>query len=173
MDWIIFIVVSWVAADFVSGVIHWAEDRYAREGWPVIGPLIAIPNIVHHNKPQAFLEGSYWHRNYTTIVPAFAAMLLCLCFAATRDWWLTLLFLSQANEIHAWAHQQGKLNPVITILQDMGVLQSPRQHAEHHRSPHMVCYCVMSNWLNPALDAIQFWDGIEYVLRIFGAQPRN
>ena len=41
-------------ADFFAGFIHWAEDAYAREDMPIIGPLVAAPNVLHHKQPRAF-----------------------------------------------------------------------------------------------------------------------
>lgn len=168
MQLIIFIITSWIAADFISGLIHWAEDRYFRAEWPIIGKYVAIPNMIHHENSQAFLAGSYWTRNWTTIVPAAVAMALRLALPGLNNLWLAFLFLTQANEVHAWSHMTGKVNPVIHALQETGVLQSPRHHADHHRSPNMVRYCVLSNWLNPVLDSVRFWDLLEAGLRKMG-----
>ena len=41
-------------ADFIAGVVHWAEDAYFTEETPVIGPLFIRPNIVHHHFPRYF-----------------------------------------------------------------------------------------------------------------------
>ncbi|XZE36530.1 fatty acid desaturase CarF family protein [Pirellulaceae bacterium SH501] len=151
------LLVAWLLADFLSGVWHWIEDRYFEESWPIIGKYIAKPNTLHHAQPAAFLQNGYWTRNWTTILPA------AIAFALYPSW--VFVFVSQANEIHAWAHQ--KCSPFIRILQEVGVLQSPRHHGEHHRSPFEVRYCVMSDWLNPFLDAIEFWRWCEYLLSPF------
>jgi hypothetical protein len=144
----------WLIADFLSGFWHWMEDRYFREEWPLIGKYIAKPNVLHHAQPNAFLAGNYWTRNWTTIVPA------AIAFAIHPSW--VFVFVSQANEIHAWAHQ--RCNNFIRMLQDIGLLQSPRHHGDHHRSPFEVKYCVMSDWLNPILDYIQFWRWLELLI---------
>ena len=34
----------------------------------------------------------------------------------------------------------------------------------HHVKPHIVCYCVLTNWLNPILDATRFWRGLEFII---------
>ena len=54
-----FIVLSWLIADLLSGLIHWAEDRYFRTDWPWIGNYIAAPNELHHEQPTAFLFHNY------------------------------------------------------------------------------------------------------------------
>lgn len=151
------LLVAWLLADFLSGVWHWIEDRYFEESWPIIGKYIAKPNTLHHAQPAAFLQNGYWTRNWTTILPA------AIAFALYPSW--VFVFVSQANEIHAWAHQ--KCSPFIRMLQEVGVLQSPRHHGEHHRSPFEIRYCVMSDWLNPFLDAIEFWRWSEYLISPF------
>lgn len=147
---------AWLIADFLSGFWHWLEDRYFDERWPIIGKYIAKPNTLHHAQPSAFLMNDYWTRNWTTIVPAAVA---CLIYPSG---WLVFLAVSQANEIHAWAHQ--RCSSFIRALQETGILQSPRHHGEHHRSPFEVKYCVMTNWLNPILDHFQFWRWLEYFI---------
>lgn len=150
------ILTAWLIADFLSGFWHWIEDRYFDESWPIIGKYIAKPNTLHHAQPSAFLANDYWTRNWTTILPAAVA---CLLFPS---WWLVFLFVSQANEIHAWAHQ--RCSSWVRALQETGILQSPRHHGEHHRSPFDVKYCVMSDWLNPILDYFQVWRWMEYFI---------
>lgn len=154
MDLLIKLLAAWLIADFLSGFWHWIEDRYFEERWPIIGKYIAKPNSLHHAQPAAFLESDYWTRNWTTILPAAVAFLIY------PSW--VFIFVSQANEIHAWAHQ--KCSGWIRVLQDIGFLQSARHHGEHHRSPFAVRYCVMSNWLNPILDHIHFWRFLELLL---------
>jgi hypothetical protein len=170
--WVGFIVLSWIAADLIAGIFHWLEDRFFEKDWPWIGKYIATPNQEHHAQPQAFLEGSYLYRNWTTIVPALLGFAVCLAVPSMRFGWLTCLFLTQANELHAWAHQHGHLTKFIAALQETGVLQSTRHHAEHHRSPHEVRYCVMSNWLNPLLDHFQVWTHAEKLLASIGIKTR-
>lgn len=171
--WVGFIVLSWIAADFIAGVFHWLEDRYFEADWPFIGKYIATPNQEHHAKPQAFLQGSYIYRNWTTIVPALAGFAVCMLVPALHSGWLTCLFLTQANEVHAWGHQRGLLTAPIRMLQETGIVQSCRHHAEHHRSPHDVRYCVMSNWLNPFLDHFGVWAMAERLLAKVGIRVRT
>lgn len=174
IEWILFIVLSFLAADFIAGVFHWWEDSYLDQDTPILGKLIGGPNQLHHSDQYAFLRGSYWHRNYTTIIPSMVACGLCLCFDATRDAWLTFAFLSQANQIHAWGHSKGKNGWLVSIAQRCGLLQSCKHHAEHHRSPYHIRYCVMSPMLNPILDAFGFWRGIEYIgFIVTGIKPRE
>ena len=50
--------VTVLLADFVSGVVHWVEDAYARPGAPLIGSL-AENNLRHHWRPREFLRKTW------------------------------------------------------------------------------------------------------------------
>ena len=171
-SWIGWIVLSYLAADFIAGAFHWFEDRYLDELTPILGRLVGGPNKMHHEQPMAMAEGGYWYRNYTTIVPAAIGCGLCFIVPGWFWGWLTFAFLTQANEIHAWAHQKGRVNWFIEALQTTGIIQDPKHHGTHHKAPFEVRYCVMSNWLNPFLDGIGFWRGCELVLFWFGLRVR-
>jgi ubiquitin-conjugating enzyme E2 variant len=161
---------AWVVADFLSGVVHWIEDRYGDPAWPVIGRHVIEPNILHHRDQMAFTAGGYWQRNWTTLVPAAAAAGMAW-LAGSAFLAVTFLMLSQANEIHAWAHQRC-VRP-IRGLQLIGIFQSPEQHADHHRRPFDRNYCTMSDWLNPLLSRAGFWPALELlVARVTGLSPR-
>ena len=146
IEWTASLLGAWLLADFLSGLFHWLKDRYGNPAWPIIGQLIVLPNQTHHSRPGLLCQGSYWNRNNTTIATSllgaglfFWCGPLCLAF----------LFLSQGNEVHAWAHQ--RCNRVIRLLQQLGVLQSPEQHRVHHQRPFDCYFCVMTGYLNPAL----------------------
>lgn len=167
-----YVVTAYLTADLVTGIFHWWEDRYAKPNWPVLGPFIAEPNELHHRQPTAFLAGSYLQRNWSTLIPTLCIAGVCLAVGSL--WWaLVFLFASQANEIHALAHRFGKVGTVVKLLQDASLIQSPRHHAEHHRSPHQVRYCVMSPVWNPFLDALKVWQGLERLLAAGGFRTKT
>lgn len=170
--WIGYLLVCYLAADLLAGFWHWLEDRYFDVRWPLIGEYIAKPNELHHEQPTAFLAQSYWSRNWTAIVPAAVAFALTAWHPITRPFSTVFLFASQANEIHAWAHLKGKVHPWIAIIQDTGFFQSPKHHSEHHRSPFDIRFCVMSDWLNPFLDQLGFWQYLEFLLGLLGIRPK-
>ena len=167
---IAYVLAAWLAADFFSGVFHWLEDRYGVEDWPVIGPLVVSPNVMHHSQPTAFLEQGFLARNWTTISPAVVASVLA--WLAGWDWLaLALAFTGAGNEVHAWAHQ--RCSRPIRGLQLLGILQSQEQHAAHHRQPFDRNYCVMTDWLNPLLTWTGFWPAVEDTAEaLTGIAPR-
>lgn len=165
-----YIILCWLMADFIAGFFHWWEDQYATEDMWIIGTLVAGPNSMHHDRPTAFLAGNYWGRNWTTIVPALAIALPLLYWAPFYS--LPFFFATQANEIHGWSHQ--KCSPFIRILQEIELFTSVKHHAQHHVDPFSRRYCVMSGWLNPVLDYIGIWAGLEWIgRRVFEAEPKH
>lgn len=161
-------------ADFVTGAFHWFEDRYGNPKWPIIGGVIRA-NQEHHHTPRSFLQGSFIKRNLTVFV--LAAMFMASFWALG---WLNLLtgsaviFGAFANEIHRFAHRSPTENgKIISALQSSGLLQSFQHHAQHHRKGKDTHYCVMTNFLNPALEKIQFFQNIEkLIFELTGRQPR-
>jgi ubiquitin-conjugating enzyme E2 variant len=164
-----YILSAWLAADLATGIVHWWEDRYGNPAWPILGPHVVAPNIRHHSEPRAFLQGGYWTRNWTTVLPTAAIAGAAL---ALGHHWLALAaaFATQANEIHGWAHQ--RCSRPIRGLQLLGVLSSPDGHAAHHSSPFATDFCVMSDWLNPTLSMLGFWRGLKAVVGLAGIHPR-
>ena len=92
-------------ADFISGLIHWFEDRYGNPKWPVLGHTIRA-NQEHHFKPRAFLAGSFLSRNKEVFV---LGALFLAGFWATGTLNLftgsAVLFGVFANEFHRAAHR--------------------------------------------------------------------
>ena len=156
-------------AELVSGIFHWWEDRYGNPDWPIIGKFIIEPNIRHHQYPTEFCKGSYLYRNSSTLIPTLAA-------AAIFYWQpvicLGFILMSQSNEIHSWSHQ--KCSYPIRMLQKIGIVQSPQQHYIHHKRPYDRYYCVMTNYFNPILSYLKFWQILEAIVYIFtGIKPRK
>jgi hypothetical protein len=62
--WVILII---CLADLTCGLAHWFEDNYGHEDWPVIRSAIIAPNRLHHDKPRAFLENSWWESAWVQV----------------------------------------------------------------------------------------------------------
>lgn len=161
-------------ADFISGLIHWFEDRYGNPKWPVLGHTIRA-NQEHHFRPRAFLGGSFLSRNREVLV-------LGTLFLA--GFWVTgtlnlftgsaVLFGMFANEFHRAAHRSPKENGrLITALQKTGLAQSFQHHAAHHRQGKDTHYCVVTNYTNPILERVGFFPALERIVKATtGRVPR-
>ena len=159
-------------ADFFTGLVHWWEDRYGNPEWPVIGPLVVEPNIVHHRDPLHFTRSNFLARNYQPLGLACLFGALSYCLGLPLIVTIAILLSGLGNEVHVWAHRSRRDNgPLISLLHDMGLLQGPRQHSTHHRKPYSTHFCVMTNWLNPLLEVVRFWPAIESALEWFRVRP--
>ena len=156
----------WIAADFITGIIHWWEDAYGNPNWKIIGKYIVEPNLIHHKQPNKLLEGSYWNRINTSFFAA-AIIGLILCLVGLHSWQVIvcLLFCTQGNEIHAMSHRPDKsTNTLIRFLQKTGLFQSKKMHRWHHKAPYDTNFCIMSDFVNPILNKIKFWTKLEYLI---------
>jgi ubiquitin-conjugating enzyme E2 variant len=155
-----------LAADFVGGMIHWLEDAYVREDTPIIGKWIARPNIVHHHYPRYMTRHSWWQTSFDLLLVS-VALVIVAWFMDLLTWevWMFAILSANANEFHKWEHRTRKENGrVISFLQDIHILQTAKHHARHHTDPKNSHYCTITNFLNPVLDGVNFWNGIEWTL---------
>lgn len=176
----IHIVAAWFFADFVTGIFHWWEDRYLDESQSLeFFRGVATDNEQHHEKPTAMLLSTYWENMRSAAI--FAAPVSAVLFwCGVPVWlWLGIGLTSFGNLIHRFSHTPKRQLPGwIRLLQRLGIFISHEHHDTHHRHENgrlvipkwhaSIAYCPMTNWVNPVLDFVHFWDGCEYVLRLFG-----
>ena len=165
-----------LAADFVAGIVHWLEDAYVREDTPVVGALVGRQNIVHHHCPRYFTRLNWWQSSWDLLCISAAIVLVAWALnVLTWQVWLFATISVNANEVHKWAHRTRKENgALISFFQDIRLLQTPRHHSRHHTSPKNSHYCTTTNLLNPVLDSIRFWDGLEWLIwRVSGLRRRE
>ncbi|MCH7794737.1 MAG: hypothetical protein IH900_06330 [Proteobacteria bacterium] len=164
-----------LAVDFGSGLLHWLEDSYGQPHWPITGKWITAPNILHHQAPSAFTENS-WLRSATVLL-IIGAVIIGVAWLVGMLTWQFLLFVAigvNANEIHKWNHlPKKKRGRLVVALQDARLLQSAKHHGKHHVGSKDTNYCVITNVLNPVLDAVQFWHRLEWTIeRLLGVSKR-
>ena len=161
-------------ADFVSGFVHWLEDAYTRPEMPLLG-RIARENLEHHAHPRAFVKKSWWASSYDLLILGAIGLALAWHDHELTPW--VVLFTAlviNANQIHKWAHSSRQEVPrVIRFLQKHRILQTPREHARHHNGERNSHYCVMTNLLNPVLEKIGFWVGLEQLIKTLTGVSRR
>jgi hypothetical protein len=164
-----------LAVDFGSGLLHWLEDSYGHPKYPITGKWITQPNDLHHIDPAAFTTNSWSHSAAVLLI--IGVMVVSTAWAIGILSWQLLLFVAigaNANEIHKWNHLPRKKRPMIVVwLQAARILQSPKHHARHHKGTKDSHYCVITNAINPILDSVKFWRGLEYLaLKLFSIKKR-
>ena len=163
------VLVSILTADFITGLMHWAEDTWLRPGKSaVLDKYIVNDNIDHHRSPGKIRAGAYWATNRVCIILALVVgAAFALFHVHLWEPYFVLALLSQSNQIHLWAHSSRPPGPV-RALQRTGLLQSTAHHAEHHKRPYASRFCTMTGFLNPILDRVRFWRALEAAIVALG-----
>jgi ubiquitin-conjugating enzyme E2 variant len=163
--------------DLLTGIVHWWEDAYGNPDWKYLGKFIVIPNIEHHKNPRSFLKSNFLSRNNVGICTAIIIGSFFYLFIFKESVWQLNFFLiygSLSNEVHAISHRSKRQNgKLISFLQKIGIIQTQKMHSIHHTSPYDVNYCVLTNYLNPTLNKIGFWQKMENVISFFGINPKR
>lgn len=170
-----------VAGDFISGVVHWFADTYFSEKTPIIGPSLVRPFRLHHVYPRDICT----HDLVTLVgnVCILAVPLLSLCLAvlwmAPDSGWvafkvicvaLIAVFTVATNQFHKWAHDEDP-STLARWLQRSRLVLEPTHHQVHHTAPFNMHYCITNGWLNPLLNRIRFFRGLEAALAYCGFKP--
>jgi ubiquitin-conjugating enzyme E2 variant len=165
----------YLLVDFISGIIHWSEDRYGSETTPFIGNAIR-KNILHHHRPRHITRITLWEATSPTFFISLS-LLGVGTLLGFFGWQLLFLMLlgMNVNTVHRWAHSTPKELPwVIRTMQRLRLIQTPKHHAIHHGLPRVTHYCAFTNWLNPVLEKIRFWRGVEWcIAALTGIHPRE
>ena len=150
------LLLGWLAADVFTGVFHWWEDNFGNEKWPILGAWLIAPQQLHHIDPLAFTRHGFWARNGASIIASILAGAgLAAIFGPSFFILALIVGTALSNEVHRFAHQPSQASKPIRVLQEIGILQSARGHAKHHRPPYQANYCVLTDWTNAVINAFR------------------
>ena len=162
------------AIDFLTGVLHWACDRFGDPATPIVGPLLIRAFREHHVDPGKMVEHDSIETNGEPCLLTALALAMLAVFAPTVQSslgaaavtfvWTMAVVGAWANQVHKWAHMSSAPQ-VACVLQGLGLALRPDEHACHHRAPHDSGYCISTGWMNPLLDRLAFWSWLECLLR--------
>ncbi len=171
-DWIYFgftALTGYLTADFLSGVVHWAGDTLGDETTPVIGKNFVMPFRQHHVDPKEISTHDFIETNGNNCIVVLAPLAFAyLVMPDETGFWFFLstlmgflaLFIVATNQFHKWAHSDTPPRAAV-LLQRWGLILSPDHHNIHHALPHDRQYCITVGWMNPLLNRIQFFRGVE------------
>jgi len=176
-------VLSMYLADFFSGIVHWMADTWGSLDTPYVGGSFIRSFREHHLEPTAIARHDVIEVNgdncmlvapfllFTALIPLRHDDLYYLFIHSFLI--LTCFWVAMTNQIHKWTHTY-KLPYYVTLLMDMGIILSKKDHAIHHRNPFDKFYCITNGWLNPVLANIDFWKSLEGVITYMtGRVPRE
>ncbi|MSQ84896.1 MAG: kua-ubiquitin conjugating enzyme hybrid localization domain protein [Myxococcales bacterium] len=173
------VLVGFVAADFMSGLVHWAFDRYGSVDTPLFGPNFILPFREHHTDPKGITYHDFVETNgnncivtvpilagAASIDPSWGAFaVFTSCFLGAM-----CLFVFGTNQFHKWAHQDDPPHWVQALQRWRLILDTPG-HDIHHKAPFETYYCITTGWLNPLLAKIRFFELMETtIFRLTGVR---
>jgi ubiquitin-conjugating enzyme E2 variant len=171
---------GFVAADFVSGFVHWTADTWGTADWPIIGTALIRPFREHHVDEKEITRHDFIETNgnncFISIAPAACAALLpdgTVWFFAAAVTFSMCFAIFGTNQFHKWAHME-KPPRIVRSLQRGGLILSPDHHAVHHTAPYAKYYCITVGWLNEPLFRLRFFQSLERIVgRVTGLVPRE
>ena len=174
------VVTAGLAADLVSGLVHWTADTWFSETMPVLGRRFLRPFRVHHVNPDDFLKRDFVDCNGDVAMLNIPFLSLALLIPDTTIGGAVSLALMTfsvvslpTNQVHQLSHMPSP-PALVSWLQRHGVILSSDAHGSHHRAPYVANYCIATGWCNRWLTAIDFFPTCErLVSRISGLQPRS
>ena len=170
--------VGFVAADFVSGFVHWAADTWGTPEWPIIGKALIRPFREHHVDQKEITRHDFIETNgnncFISIAPAVGAALL------PADWFFlsamgfaACFAIFGTNQFHKWSHMD-EPPAAVRLLQRASLILPPDHHGVHHSAPYAKYYCITVGWLNEALHRARFFQLLERVISAStGLVPRE
>jgi len=174
------LMLGFVAADFLSGVVHWAADTWGTPDWPLIGKALIRPFREHHVDEKEITRHDFVETNGNNCfislpVAAGAALLpdtIAWFFVAAMTFSLCLAIFG-TNQFHKWAHMDEPPG-CARVLQRANLILSPDHHAVHHTAPYAKYYCITVGWLNEALFRLRFFQTLEWMITwLTGMIPRE
>jgi plasmanylethanolamine desaturase len=174
------LVAGMAAADFASGIVHWAADTWGSDDLPLIGPRLLVPFRVHHVNPDDFLRRRFLDTNGDVALATMPVLLALLLVPLDARWGQQLALFGfglcavgmMTNQMHQWAHMTAPPLPV-RVLQHCRLILRHRDHRAHHAHPYDTHYCITTGWCNGILAATGFFRRLEgAVTRLTRWRPR-
>jgi ubiquitin-conjugating enzyme E2 variant len=170
---------GYVAADLVSGLVHWAFDTWGSPDTPVLGRYFIGPFREHHRDPLSITRHGFIETNGNSCVAA-APILGIACLIplgtglgvfATTCLLVMSLGLFATNQFHKWAHLDDP-GRIVVALQRWHLILPSEHHRVHHAAPHETNYCITTGWMNHILGA-RFFRRAERVVGGLKAERRT
>jgi ubiquitin-conjugating enzyme E2 variant len=177
------IFLGWFAADFVSGLVHWAGDTWGSTDLPLLGQTLIRTFREHHVDQKAITRHDFVETNGTNCMATLPFLsgsllvdlseadplrVLVVAFSLSLSLWVFL-----TNQVHKWAHQDTPPR-VVAWLQRAHLVLPPAHHAAHHAAPYDRAYCITTGWMNPVLARFGFFRRAEAVITaLTGSVPRR
>jgi ubiquitin-conjugating enzyme E2 variant len=174
--------VGFVAADFVSGTVHWAADTWCSPDFPILGPALIRPFREHHVDPKEITRHDFVETNGNNCFICIPPVTLTAALVSFDGWkgvfagivvFSLCLWIFCTNQFHKWSHSDDPPRPV-AALQRLFLILPRDHHSVHHAAPYTTYYCITVGWLNEPLHRIGFFRALERIVSATtGLLPRE
>lgn len=167
-------IVAYLAADLLSGFVHFLADNFGSSETPIIGSGFIDAFREHHVDPKGIITHDFIDTNGNNSLVSLPFMLVVWLAVPieTTAWGYLLGMFSLmlclgvflTNQFHKWAHMEAP--PLVPAwLQRRGIILSKEHHDVHHASPYDTYYCITVGVWNPLLDRTLFFERTERLIR--------
>jgi ubiquitin-conjugating enzyme E2 variant len=175
------VLVGYLAADFVSGFVHWMADTWGSANMPVLGKAFVRPFREHHVDEKAITRHDFIETNGNNCAISIPVAIMCVAMPHTSSMWVFLaaslgsmiFWVMATNQFHKWSHLDNP-PPVIAFFQRVHLILPPAHHQIHHTAPFNKYYCITVGWLNKPLLMFGFFSTLERIVTwATGMLPRQ
>jgi hypothetical protein len=167
-------IAGYLAADLVSGMVHFLADNFGSPDTPFLGPGFVLPFRQHHHDPTGITRANFFEANGNNALVCLPVLLPVLFLLPVRTsavghafgvfFFVLLLAAFLTNQTHKWAHMETVPRPV-RWLQDRGLILGKAHHDVHHTSPFDTYYCITVGFWNPLFERFGVFTKLERLLR--------
>lgn len=175
------VLLGYLAADFVSGFVHWMGDTWGSTNMPILGKALIRPFREHHVDEKAITRHDFVETNGNNCLISLPVAVAAVSMPLSNSGWVfcasflgaMIFWVMATNQFHKWSHMDTP-PALIGFLQRIHLILPPAHHRIHHTAPFNKYYCITVGWLNWPLNAVSFFPLMErLVTRVTGLVPRE
>jgi hypothetical protein len=175
------VLLGYLAADFVSGFVHWMADTWGSTQMRWIGKSLIRPFREHHVDEKAITRHDFIETNGNNCAISIPVAIMCVAMPHSSPAWVfvssflgsMIFWVMATNQFHKWSHLD-EPPPVIAFFQRVHLILPPAHHHIHHTAPYHKYYCITVGWLNKPLTMIAFFPTMERLVTwATGLLPRQ
>ncbi|HEX8441417.1 plasmanylethanolamine desaturase [Archangium sp.] len=165
------VLLGYLAADFVSGLVHWMGDTWGSTEMPVLGKAFIRPFREHHVDEKAITRHDFVETNGNNCLVSIPVALLAVALPHSSPGWVfvstflgaMIFWVMATNQFHKWSHVDSP-PALIGFLQRTHLILPPDHHRVHHTAPYNKYYCITVGWMNKPLLMIAFFPTMERLI---------
>jgi len=175
------VLLGYLAADFVSGFVHWLGDTWGSTEMPILGKALIRPFREHHVDEKAITRHDFVETNGNNCLISLPVAVIALCLPMSSAGWVffasflgaMIFWVMATNQFHKWSHMDTP-PALVGLLQRVHLILPPDHHRIHHTKPYNKYYCITVGWLNKPLTMVHFFPAAERLITwATGQLPRQ